>query len=198
MKHKIHFMVMIMSIILMPLYAEVLSIKKDVQSKINKTKLIKEVLEIVKKNPAYNDLDDEEKEDLIIELRLRIKWYDKEWVSKLLLEYGYSNDFAEKESNKIPIKLSWTPKITTEELENLAKLKFKDVIDSYLKTWKIPKWFESFEEDLKEIKKIIKETEALIRRWEEAEWKIKKLKEIDEKMNWLIKEMKKIKLRMIR
>jgi len=32
MKHKIHFMVMIMSIILMPLYAEVLSIKKDVQS----------------------------------------------------------------------------------------------------------------------------------------------------------------------
>ena len=162
--------------------------------------LVDDILKQVKNNSAFHELDDDEKDYLIMELSLKIKRYDRESVNNLLLEYDYSNDFAKKESDKIPTKLARTPDVTIEELKNLATLSFKDVIDDYVKTWKIPKWFESFEKGLKEIKTIIKNTEAIIRRWveadkrwEEADRKAKKAKEIEEKMNWLIKEMEKIK-----
>ena len=105
----------------------------------------------------------------------------------------FSRNFYNWISDKIPTQLARTPDVTIEELKNLATLSFKDVIDDYVKTWKIPKWFESFEEGLKEIKAIIKRWEEAEKRWEEADWKAKKAKEIEEKMNWLIKEMEKIK-----
>jgi len=96
--------------------------------------LVDDILKQVKNNSAFHELDDDEKDYLIMELSLKIKRYDRESVNNLLLEYDYSNDFAKKESDKIPTKLARTPDVTIEELKNLATLSFKDVIDDYVKT----------------------------------------------------------------
>lgn len=159
--------------------------------KIRKELLINIIKEVQENSNYLNVWEDEdnpqdEKDFLLSELKLKIKAFDKEWIQSLLEDYEYNQLFINGILEVIPKKLAIVPKITTEELVNLATLDYKDVIQTYIKTWKIPKWFELFEEGLKEIKVIIEEKEAIIDKWNKSD----KLRIKIEKM---IDEMRKLK-----
>ena len=171
-----------------------------------KRKFIQNLIKKIKNTDSYKQLDDDDKEWLLSYLEEEVF----PSLNKNKFENALDWDFSEKDKNKLlnffPDIYAWMPKVSVEELDNLSKLDIKEVLDEYIKTWKLPKWFELFRKDFDEIKTIINEKKVIInekkiiirrweeaiRKWEEAKRKAKKAKEIEDKLNWIIKEMKKI------
>jgi len=186
------------------------------KSMVEQQKFIEEMTNLLKNTDTFKSFDKDDQKWFLEYIKEEgiLSSYNRTAFTKLL----DSEWFTKKEKKSLlanfPDLYAWASKITTEELENLAKLSFRDVINNYIKTWEIPKWFEVFEDDLKEIKAIIKEKQAIIRKWKELDkkekelnkkwkeldkkWKvldidIMKTKEIKDRIDWIIKKMKEMK-----
>ena len=94
-----------------------------------------------------------------------------------MIDYDYSEDFAKEQSEKVPKQIAWLPKITTEELIDLANMTHEEIenaINNYLKTWKIEEKYKFIITD--ELIAIVKEKNAIVKRLKEAERRWKEIK----------------------
>ena len=158
-----------------------------------KRKFIQDLIKEIKKTESFKLLDDEDKKWFLSYLEEEVFPSFNKNEFENVLELDFSESDKKALLDKFPDIYAWIPKVSVQELENLSNLDMSKVVDEYIKTWELPKWFESFESDFKEIKAIIDEKKAIIRKWEEADRKGKKAKEIGDKIKWIIKEMKKMK-----
>ena len=143
-----------------------------------------------KLNEIWHDKDDIKLllENIIDDLE---SW-DTEWVRTYLSDEWLNKDLINSIINKMPKTLAIAPEL----VNNLWNVDFDKAIDEYVKTWIIPERYISFESYFKKIWALIKETNAIIERWEKArkEWEkakemLKMIEEIKKKMRNSLKDI---------
>jgi len=130
-----------------------------------------------------NKLISEKRESFEIDMILQsiisdLESWNKEWVKLYLSDQWLDNKIIDGLIKYI--KTTWS--VDSEVIDNLWNVDFDKAVDEYIKTWKIPKWYEFFKIFFDEIWVIVKDKQAIIERWNEADEMLKIIYEIKEKM----------------